>query len=107
MASSPYSASEAGVTSATCSLSAIDGGLRISATIKMPHAGGTEFAVIEAGDPQIWASQAQTRRDGGQLTATSDLIHVSQGSFALDRSAVRITVLGGKHSVDIRGCAPA
>lgn len=106
MASSPYSASEAGVTSATCALSAIDGGLRLSATINMPHAGGTEFAVIEAGGPQIWASQAQTHRNGGQLTATSDLIHVSQSSFALDRSAVRITVLGGKHSVDIRGCAP-
>lgn len=107
MASSPFSASEAGVTSVICSLNAIDGGLRISATIKMPHAGGTEFAVIEAGDPQIWASQAETQRDGAQLTATSDLIHASQSSFALDRSAVRITVLGGKHSVDIRGCAPA
>ena len=106
LASSPFSASEAGVTSATCALSAIEGGLRISATIMMPYAGGTEFAVIEAGNPQIWASETQTHRDGGQLTASSDLIHVSQDAFALDRSAVRITVLGAKHAVDIRGCAP-
>lgn len=106
LASAPFSANEAGVTSATCALSPIEGGLRISATIIMPHAGGTEFAVIEAGDPQIWASETQTHRDGGQLTANSDLIHVSQDAFALDRSAVRITVLGGKHSVDIQGCAP-
>ncbi|MEP2028556.1 MAG: protein-disulfide reductase DsbD domain-containing protein [Paracoccaceae bacterium] len=106
MASSPYSAGEAGVSSASCTLNPIDGGLRISATIHMPHSGGTEYAVIEAGDPQIWASQAETHRQGGQLTASSDLIHVNQSSFALDRSAVRITVLGQQHAVDIRGCAP-
>jgi len=107
MASRPYSASEAGVQSATCKLSPIDGGLRISTTIVMPSAGGTEVAVIEPGDPQIWASEAVTKRSGKKLTASSDLIHVSENAFALDRSKIRITVLGGKYSVDVRGCTPS
>ena len=106
MASGPYSADEAGVRSVTCSLSPIEGGLRLSATITMPSSGGTEIAVIEPGDPQIWASESVSKRSGDQLTAYSDLIHVSQSAFALDRSDVRITVLGGKHSVDIKGCTP-
>ena len=107
MASQPYSAAEAGVQSATCELSPIDGGLRISTTIVMPYAGGTEVAVIEPGDPQIWASEAVTERSGKTLTASSDLVHVNDGAFALDRSKIRITVLGGKYSVDVRGCTPS
>lgn len=106
LAAIPYSAAEAGVKSATCRLSLIEGGLRVDATIVMPKAGGTEIAVIEPGDPRIWASEATTKRQGNKITAHSDLIHVSQSSFALDRSAVRITILGSNHSVDILGCSP-
>ncbi|MGB0913515.1 MAG: protein-disulfide reductase DsbD domain-containing protein, partial [Phaeobacter italicus] len=57
LAQRPYSRKEAGVTSATCRLSPIDGGMRIEARIKMPSAGGREVAVIEPGSQQIWASQ--------------------------------------------------
>lgn len=106
LADRPYTESEAGVVAATCRLSPIDGGMRIEARIDMPSAGGDEVAVIEPGNAQIWASQTETRRDGGTLLAASDLVHVKSGPFALDRSAVRITVLGQRHSVDIVGCAP-
>lgn len=106
MALRPYSESEAGVHAATCRLSPIDGGMRIEARVTMPSAGGEEVAVIEPGNSQIWASQTETRREGNVLIAASDLIHVQKGTYALDRSAVRITVLGQKHSVDIQGCLP-
>lgn len=104
IAQRPFSEAEAGVTSASCRLSPIDGGMRVQARIAMPSAGGREVAIIEPGSPRIWASQTETRREGGTLFATSDLIPVDGGAFALDRSAVRITVLGKRHAVDIRGC---
>ena len=44
---------------------------------------------------------------GNTITATSELVSVSGGPIALDRSAVRVTVLGSHHAVDIQGCAPA
>lgn len=106
MASRPYSAQEAGVRSAVCRLSPTEGGLRLEAHIKMPSAGGTEYTVIEPGNPQVWASEASTSRQGDTLVAASNLVHVDKGAYALDRSQVRITVLGRNHSVDIQGCAP-
>jgi len=107
LAARPYSASEAGVRAATCRLSPVDrGGMRIEAEITMPSAGGTEVAVIEPGNPRLWASQTTTRRRGNVLIATSEVTHVSGSGFALDRSQVRITVLGARHAVDIHGCTP-
>ena len=106
LAQRPYSPSEAGVRGATCRISPTQGGLRIEAQITMPPAGGREFTVIEPGNPLVWASEATTTRRGDQLIAVSELVHVDKGSYALDRSDIRITVLGRNHSVDIRGCDP-
>ncbi|MEP3330875.1 protein-disulfide reductase DsbD domain-containing protein [Sedimentitalea sp.] len=106
MAQRPFTEKEGGVTSATCRLSPVEGGMRLQARIAMPSAGGQEVAVIEPGSPRIWASQTETRREGGALLAVSDLIPVTGGPLAIDRSAIRITVLGKRHAVDIRGCTP-
>lgn len=107
LAARPYTASQAGVRAATCRLSPSgNGGMQIEAQITMPSAAGTEMVVIEPGDPQLWASATTTRRRGDVLIATSDLSHVSGAGFALDRSQVRITILGKRHAVDIRGCTP-
>lgn len=107
MAQRPYSKREAGVKSATCRLSPTADGMKIEARISMPSAGGSEVLVFEPGNPQLWASEAQTRRQGNTLIATSELVNNSGGAFALDRSEMRITVLGSKHAVDILGCTPS
>lgn len=101
----PFSAKEAGVTSAKCVISPTEDGLRVEAHIRMPHAGGSEYTVTEAGNPQVWVSETSVERRGDTLVAISDLMHGSARSFALDRSALRFTVLGTKHAVDIRGCS--
>jgi DsbC/DsbD-like thiol-disulfide interchange protein len=106
LAQRPYSAGEAGVTAATCRIEPIADGLRIEARIDMPSAGGTEEMVIEPGQMDIWVSEPKTHRSGGTLIATSDLMHVSGGPFALDRSDIRLTVIGSAHAVDILGCSP-
>lgn len=106
LSQTPYSASEAGVTSATCRISPTSDGLMIETALTMPSAGGPEYVVMEPGAGEIWVSEAKTKRKGGTLTATSELVHVNGGAIALDRSAIRITVLGSKHAVDIRGCTP-
>ena len=71
----------------------------------MPSAGDVEVAVIEPGGPELWASETQTRRQGNTLIASSELINASGSAFAVNRSEIRITVLGTKHAVDIQGCA--
>lgn len=106
LAQRPYSASEAGVRSATCRLTPTRDGMQIEAEITLPPAGGSELAVFEPGDPNLWATEARTRRQGDTLYAQSEILNASGGAFALDRSQMRITVLGSKHAVDIQGCLP-
>jgi hypothetical protein len=104
LAATPYSAREAGVRSATCSLRANANGMEIKATLAMPHAGGSEVVVIEPGQPGLWMSETDTVRDGMALTATGDLVAGDGTAIALDRSKIRVSVFGKNHAVDIRGC---
>lgn len=104
LAQQPYSASEAGVKAAECSVTPTSDGLQIEARLNMPPAGDDEYVVIEPGPGEIWVSEASTKRIGASLIATSEMVHVTGGPIALDRSAIRITVLGTKYAVDIHGC---
>lgn len=104
LASRPLTASEAGVGRVACRLSPIEGGLALRAEIDMPSAGGRELALVEVADPQIWVAQPKTARHGGRLVAETSLYHVEGRSFLLNRSGIRITVLGQSRAVDIQGC---
>lgn len=100
----PLSPADAGVQSATCTIAPSQYGFSITAEVTLPSTGGTEAVVIEAGDAEIWVSEPQASRSGDILTAVAEMVHVSGDSFAIDRSALRITVLGSDRAVDIQGC---
>ncbi|MDQ2092394.1 protein-disulfide reductase DsbD domain-containing protein [Marimonas arenosa] len=104
LAERPFSSREAGLTDAACTVSAAADGLSLRAEFTLPSTGGREMAVVETGDPMIWASEPRITRKGGRLFAEFDLMHASGGPFAIDRSALRFTILGKKHAVDIQGC---
>lgn len=104
LANQPYSAAEAGVARVACRVSPAQNGLGLRAEIDMPRMGGTETAIIEVSDPQIWVAKPKTSRQGGRLVAQTSLHHVEGRSFALDRSGIRVTVLSGGEAVDIQGC---
>ena len=104
MADRPYSAREAGVTSVACRISADPDGIRLRADVRMPSSGGREVAVVEASNPEVWAAETTSRRKGGTLTTETLLLHAEGRAFALDRSGLRLTILGKNHSVDIQGC---
>lgn len=105
LAQRPYTRAEAGVRGATCRVSPVSGGgLRVEARIAMPPAGGEEYTMIETGDPALWASSAETRREGGTLIASAEIASGSGAPFALDRSELRFTVVGSGRAVDILGC---
>ena len=60
--------------------------------------------MIEPGVPDVWVSEAATTRSGNTVVAVSEMMHTEGGAFAIDRSNVRITILGGSYAVDVRGC---
>jgi DsbC/DsbD-like thiol-disulfide interchange protein len=106
LAEQPYSAQEAGARGVTCALSPSADGLNITASLTLPHTGGKEYVVVEAGRPDVWVSEAITQRDGDTITARAEMIASGAGTFALDRSAIRFTVLGASYAVDLVGCMP-
>lgn len=104
LSSQPIPARKAGVGRVSCAVSLTQDGLAIEAKIAMPPAGQHEYAVVETADPEVWVAESDTRREGNVLTVSTEMIHMDGGAFALDRSGVRVTILGSDHAVDIRGC---
>lgn len=107
LAARPYSGPEAGLKSARCSLRPTAQGLAIETQLSLPSAGGKETVVIEPGNPNVWMSQTISNRAGNTLVAKGEMIAEGGTALALDRSAIRITVIGQKHSVEIIGCTPS
>ncbi|MEL7099076.1 MAG: protein-disulfide reductase DsbD domain-containing protein [Pseudomonadota bacterium] len=104
MAEAPYSAQEAGVRAAVCSLRPTGDGMRIEARLSLPAEARGDVVVIEPGVPGVWVSEADVHREGQWLVAASELVHGSGRPFAVDRGGVTITVLGGAYAVEIKGC---
>ncbi|MCO6384379.1 protein-disulfide reductase DsbD domain-containing protein [Oceanicola sp. 502str15] len=100
----PLTAREAGVSGVTCAVDPISDGVRVTARIPASAAGGRSVAVIEPGNPRIWASETETRREGAALLATADLVPPSGQAMALSRKALRVTLLGQGRAIDIQGC---
>ncbi|MFT5065535.1 MAG: DsbC/DsbD-like thiol-disulfide interchange protein [Yoonia sp.] len=99
----PLTASEASVGTVTCTIKPTSDGMQITTRTALTQQ-GPEAIIIETSDPFVWVSEPDVTRTATHITATSDLIHVDGTSFAVDRSGIRITVLGQGRAVDIQGC---
>jgi DsbC/DsbD-like thiol-disulfide interchange protein len=105
LAARAMTATEAGVSDLTCSVTPIDDGLRLTAQMDLPRWGkAIETVVFETTDPTIWVSQSDTQRSGGTVSGASDLVGSSGAPFALDRQGITVTVISGGSSVELRGC---
>lgn len=100
----PLTPEEAGAR-ASCEVTPMDEGLALTVRLAMPPLGADEAVVIEAADPSLWVSEPVAAREGGTLVATAEAYSTDGHPILLDRSDLRITVLGEGRAVDIRGCA--
>lgn len=100
----PLTAEEAGVSDLSCSFAPEGDGMRITAALNLPSGGLGEMVVIEAGDPGLWVSPAQSVREGGRLVASAMVQPTGDVPVVLDREHLRLTVIGDHGAVDIRGC---
>ncbi|WP_243405125.1 protein-disulfide reductase DsbD domain-containing protein [Pelagivirga sediminicola] len=105
LADRPLTAAEAGVRAVSCTVSpGKNGQLNLRAVVTLPPTGAPETAIIEAGDPNLWIAQPSLQRRGDTLIAETRLSHGQGRAFALDRSKLRLTILGARQAVDIQGC---
>lgn len=100
----PLTAGEAGAGSVTCAVEPISDGLRVTLRAQVPNAGRDETVVLEHRDPMIWVSEAMSERQGNWLVAVADVVPADNGPFALNRSDLRVTVIGSRMAVDLGSC---
>ena len=100
----PLTATEAGAGRATCAVEPISDGLRVTVSVTLPDTGNDETLVLEHRHPDIWVSESVTERTGGTLRAVADVVPPDHGPFALNRSDLRLTVIGSRMSVELDGC---
>lgn len=104
LADQPVTGSEAGLVRIACAVEPTTDGLRVTATMDLPAGSGEETVIFEPGRPGIWTSEAQAARQGGRLVAVGEMGASSGQPFALDRSALTVTVLSRGRGVEIAGC---
>jgi DsbC/DsbD-like thiol-disulfide interchange protein len=91
---------------ARCAATAIEDGMKITATIHAPNLGAMEMAVLEHPDPNVWVSEATSNRTGRTVTIKSDMVPPQAKPFFVDRSQLRITLIGvGGKAYEARGCS--
>ncbi|SFJ83140.1 protein-disulfide reductase DsbD domain-containing protein [Celeribacter neptunius] len=93
------------IRNAACDAAPLSDGMRLTATLTVPDLGPEEVAVIEHPDRDIWVSEATVTRNGRQIQVESDLVPANAQPFAIDRSDLTITVIGGGQAYEARGCS--
>ncbi len=86
-----------------CRIEPIADGLRMVAEVQVGQM-RVEAAVIEGGVSGTWISQPVLKRNGDRLMAEVEMVPPSAKPFALARSDVRLTVIGGTGAVEFIGC---
>jgi len=104
LADRPRTAAEVGAGHATCAVEPISDGLRVTVTAVVPSVGRDETLVLEHAGPGMWVSEAATTRSGNTVTGIADIVPPDSGPFALNRSDLRITVIGTQMAVELDGC---
>lgn len=87
-----------------CEILPIADGLRVGVETDMVPMDGEEVAIVEAGESGLWISEAQVSRTGVTLRAEVEMVPPNAKPFALARSDVRLTILGGGRAVESLGC---
>ena len=91
---------------ARCAATVIEDGMTITATLKAPSLGPTEMAVLEHPDPNVWVSESITTRSGRTVTVQSDMVPEHAKPFFVDRSQLRITLIGANGTAfEALGCS--
>ncbi|KAA2314590.1 hypothetical protein DL237_07375 [Pseudooceanicola sediminis] len=103
LAGRPYSASEAKLRKAICKVSPTKEGLELEARLDMPSSGGDEVTVFETALPDVLVSDSTSHREGNTLVSHAKIVSYG-GPVVIDRSRLRITVLGSNYAVELVGC---
>ena len=98
-------AAEAGLSSARCRIAPDGDGFAVSATLSFASQAPTpQVVVFETGSDDIQISPRSVRAEGRDLNVEAELYNWGKGPLALDRSALRVTLIDDSGATEIKGC---
>ena len=101
----PTTATSAGVISAECTVRPDGKDFLLLANIQMKRLPGVvPVVVFELQGTDYWVDVATTKLVGNSIIAEAPLQFYGDGGFVLQRSQIRLTLLGAATAVDIQGC---
>ncbi|WP_170317642.1 protein-disulfide reductase DsbD domain-containing protein [Paroceanicella profunda] len=103
----PETAAQAGVTEVSCTLVPSADGFDISARVRFDHAlsAAPQIVVMESPVEDLWITPSRPVLQGADTIAThADLDYLGSGPLTLDRSTLRLTLIGGGRAVELHGC---
>jgi len=78
--------------------------MNVTITATLPRLGDWERSVVEYMDTVLWAQNTATTRQGDRLIGQAQLIPMTETMAAIDRSRLRISVLGPNTVIEQIGC---
>ncbi|WP_157982057.1 protein-disulfide reductase DsbD domain-containing protein [Oceanicella sp. SM1341] len=103
----PESPDQAGVTEVSCTLVPQGDGFDIDARVRFDHAlsAAPQVVMMESPVEDLWIEPADPQLEGGHtVSARAAIDYLGAGPLALDRSSLRVTLIGGGRAVEIHGC---
>lgn len=105
LAKKPKLAKSNGLKSISCVVNPIEDGLAITAKMTFKNkAPAVKQVVIEFPQPNIWVEQTGLKHSNKHLTANAELVSFSNQPFFMDRSKLRLTLIGDMQALEIYGC---
>ena len=105
LAQAPFGMGDLGHSPITCDFApGTAGSMNITITATLPRLGDWERSVVEYLDTDLWAQNTGNTRSGDMLIGQAQLIPTTGKMAAIDRSRVRISVLGPNTVIEQIGC---
>lgn len=98
------SAQEAGAGPLRCRFEPNARGFHLEMSLALKPLGGHETVVVELQRQDVWVSENPPHRQDGVLYASADLLLPRGQPAAIDRSKLRVTVIGDGQAVEVTGC---
>ena len=99
----PRQARQTGLQTVTCTVTPEKRGIRLSVSLALPPQGRDEFALVEMVGSTVSSRAMRSERTGDTITGHS-LLRLKPGE-AIDRSAVRTSIVSENGVVQHQGCA--
>ncbi|MDD7972380.1 protein-disulfide reductase DsbD domain-containing protein [Roseinatronobacter alkalisoli] len=103
----PGTARAAGLRGLTCALDPDSRGLRLSVQMDIPSTGNQEFLLVELPGQGARSHVLPSHREGGTITGQTRLRTKSGQVGAIDRSAIKVSLVSENGTLSHQGCSLA